>query len=556
MANSATSANRSKSVGDPHPKYESLKPLWRTSRGILNGQSQVKELDTTLDQYGFSNILLPFSPSMTQEQYNFYKAEAELPGLTAQYIKVLIGGMLRKQPEITLPEDCPKGCSDWIRHEFTSTNNSLLSFLDTALFEELQTSRAWVLVDYPSVPNYDILSKEERDAIKPYPTLLNAESVINWRTGSHPRTGKHCLLALVVRSFEQQYRDNPLHPDYVECAYVHRINEEGIYVVDKYELRQENSANVNFINGIAQQDYEVSGGMHNANSGNNNSHWNKVATYDQIMGNNEMFDYIPAIPLNGNIEGEEPVLMPLIDREVSLYNKVSRRNHLLLGAATYTPVVISDMTDDQFEDVVSAGLGSWIKVQQGDDVKALETPSRALRDMETVIQNNINEMARLGIRMMAAENGSGRDSGVALEIRNAGQSALLASISTKVSQQMTKILCWMINWNYGTNYVVSDIKFDLTPDLNPAPLGADWIRLVTEWYTGGLIPRSTFLDIAKANDIIDSDYDDMKGQEEINQDDLIMGGLDASTMDMDSLLKQQTQEPEVVTNEEEDEDDD
>ena len=553
MANTATSANRSKSVGDPHPKYESLKPLWRTARGILNGQSQVKELDSVLDTYGFKNILLPFSPSMTPEQYNFYKAEAELPGLTAQYIKVLIGGMLRKQPEIVLPESAPEGALDWLRHSFTSTNNSMLSFLDAALFEELQTSRAWVMVDYPSVPNYDMLTLEERKMLAPYPVLLNAESVINWRTGPHPRTGKHCLLSLVVRSYEQMYRENPLHPDYVECAYVHRINEEGIYVVDKYELRDEQSANVTFINGVAQQNYEVTGGMHSAKDKKNDM-WQKVATYDQIMANNEMFDYIPAIPLNGNIEGEEPMLMPLIDREVSLYNKVSRRNHLLLGAATYTPVVISDMTDDQFEDVVSAGLGSWIKVQQGDDVKALETPSRALRDMEQVIQNTVNEMARLGIRMMAAENGGGRDSGVALEIRNAGQSALLASVSTKVSQQMTKIICWMLNWKYGTDYLVSDIKFNLTPDLNPAPIGADWLRLVTEWYTGGLIPRSTFLDIAKANDIIDSDYDDMKGQAEINEDDLIMGGLDPQPLD--DLIRSQVNEPEVISNENDEEDED
>jgi len=550
MANSATSTNRSKSVGDPNARYESLKPLWRTARGILNGQSHVKELDAYLDPVGFSNILLPFSPSMTPEQYKFYKAEAELPGLTAQYVKVSFGGMLRKHPEITLPEDAPEGAMDWIKNEFTATNNSLVSFLDEALSEELHTSRAWVMVDYPSVPNYDALSKEDRDLIKPYPVMLNAESVINWRTGPHPLTGKHCLLALVVRKFEAQYRENPLHPDYIEVAYVHKINAAGVYVVDKYELNDTQSANVTFINGQEQQDYNVTGGMHGGGKSGQN-HWKLVATYDQIMSNNNFFNYIPAVPLNGNIEGEEPILMPLIDREVSLYNKVSRRNHLLLGSATYTPVVISDMTDDQFEDVVGAGLGSWIKVQQGDDVKALETPSKALKDMETVIQNTVNEMARLGIRMMAAESGSGRDSGVALEIRNAGQSALLASISTKVSQQMRKVIVWMLNWEYGTDYKIEDVKFSLTPDLNPAPIGADWLRLVTEWYQGGLIPRSTFLDIAKANDIIDSDYDDMMGRDEIGQDDLIMGGLDPQPFD--SVVNQEVNKPEVLEDDDDEE---
>ena len=551
MANSPTSTNRSRSVGDPCPRYESLKPLWRTSRGMLNGQSQVKELDSIMDTMSFSNILLPFSPSMTPEQYAFYKAEAELPGLTAQYIKVLIGGMLRKHPEVVLPKDVPEGCSEWLKNSFTSNGGSMLSFLDMALSEELQTSRAWVLVDHPKVVNVDALTKEERDSLAPYPVMLNAESVINWRTGPHPQTGKDCLLALVVRSFESSYRDNPLHPDYVEVVHVHRLNDIGVYVIDKYELNNtQGSANVNFINGVEQQDYNVTGGSHGAN--NKQSAWSLVATFDQIMANNEYLSYIPALPLNGNIEGEEPVLMPLIDREVSLYNKVSRRNHLLLGAATYTPVVVSDMTDEQFEDVVSAGLGSWIKVQQGDDVKALETPSRALRDMEMVIQNTVNEMARLGIRMLAAESGTGRDSGVALEIRNAGQSALLASISTKVSNQMAKVLSWMINWKYGTEYKVEDITFNLTPDLNPAPIGADWLRLVTEWYQEGIIPRSVFLDVAKSNDLINADYDDLAGLDEIDQDDLIMGGRDAQPLD--DLVSQEVDKPEVVSNQDDEDD--
>ena len=202
MANSNTSANKSKSVADPCPRYESLKPLWRTARGILNGQSHAKELDTTLDTLGFSNILLPFSPSMTPEQYAFYKAEAELPGLTSQYVKVLIGGMLRKMPEITLPDDAPEDAMDWLKNSFTAHDNSIMSFLDEALTEELQTSRAWMMIDYPSVPNFDMLSLEQRKKLAPYPVLLKAESVINWRTGPHPITGEHTLLALVVRCYE------------------------------------------------------------------------------------------------------------------------------------------------------------------------------------------------------------------------------------------------------------------------------------------------------------------------------------------------------------------
>ena len=56
------------------------------------------------------------------------------------------------------------------------------------------------------------------------------------------------------------YRSNPLHPDYVDTVYVHRLNEMGNYIVDKYELNSDSGENVEFINGEAQQNYYVAGG--------------------------------------------------------------------------------------------------------------------------------------------------------------------------------------------------------------------------------------------------------------------------------------------------------
>ena len=73
-----------KSVADPSDSYHSLKPLWKKSRAVLQGQSNVKAHDEYIER-DYTNLLIPFSPSMSQSQYDFYKSEAELPGLTAQY---------------------------------------------------------------------------------------------------------------------------------------------------------------------------------------------------------------------------------------------------------------------------------------------------------------------------------------------------------------------------------------------------------------------------------------------------------------------------------------
>ena len=106
MANVVTlGGRRQRSVGDPNPIYDSLAPVYERNRAALEGQRYVKELDRIVRA---SNLLIPFSPSMSQEQYQWYLAEAEWPGYSQQFARTLIGGLLRKNPRLVLPEDAPE----------------------------------------------------------------------------------------------------------------------------------------------------------------------------------------------------------------------------------------------------------------------------------------------------------------------------------------------------------------------------------------------------------------------------------------------------------------
>src|SRR5210317_483308 len=176
----STSNNAIKTVGAPTTAYETLLPLWRRSRAVCSGERYVKDLDSIVN---INNMLIPFSPSMTQDQYNFYKAEAELPGITAQFAKMIVGGLLRKQPVLTLPEDAPEEAKDWILNQFGQDDSPLVAFMDTALWEEIQTHQTWVHIDYPRLEKSAGLSREDLKDINPYPILWTAESVINWIIG-------------------------------------------------------------------------------------------------------------------------------------------------------------------------------------------------------------------------------------------------------------------------------------------------------------------------------------------------------------------------------------
>jgi hypothetical protein len=497
-----------KTVGDPNTSYESMRITWDRARAVLGGQSAAKAYDSMLDVHTYKNLLIPFSPTMSQQQYDFFRAEAELPGLVCQYAKILQAGLLRKQPIVKLKNDAqtyglPEGAIEEVINHISLNGKGLVHFLNEALWEELQTSRSWILVDYAQATN------EENNAY-PYCVVLNAETIINWRV-SMGEDGTFELKRVILRFYSERY-DNEYHPTLIDSVHDYYINEQGNVEVRVYENNRENTT-LKVSNGQVVKDFT-------ANTAGIQSDWKLVETIVPLM-QGEPLKRIPVFPLNGSIEPQEPILQSLIDREISLYNKVSRRNHLLYGAATYTPVVFSDMSDDDFEGIVSAGLGSWIHLRAGDKIQALETPTSSLRDMETAINNTVSEMARMGIRILSPDEGSSGQSGVALEIKNSSQTAQLGLLNTKVSVMLSEILAFMLNWKYGSQVTREDVDFTLSADFNPVPLGADWMRVITEWYQAGIIPRSTFLQIAKQNDVLPSDYDDEAGMQEIQDDPLV-----------------------------------
>jgi hypothetical protein len=498
------------SVGTPTYEYESMTRIWKRSRAVLSGELYAKEHDRYIDTVNYTNLLVPFSPRMSQEQYRWYVAEAELPGMTSQYAKILVGGLLRKVPEMMLPESVPADAETWLRNRFTEDGRPMIAFLDDALWEEMVTSRGWVSVDFPIVPNYNDLDPDQKKMIAPYPVLWRAEDVINWQTGIDLQTGRPALSRVVFRYIDRTYKDSDWHPNLDIVAVDHYIDEAGIYRVQYY--KKEGEATVDLINGDLKMTQIFGTELFS------NDHW--VAQGDVItpMMWGEPMRSLPIFPLNGEVTLEAPMLTPLVDKEIALYNKVSRRNHLMYGASTFTPVIFSDMSAEDFGQVVNAGLGSWIKLGSQDKIDTFKTPTDALADMDRAIEASLAEMTRMGIRILSPE---GDQSGVALEIRNSSLTAQLGLINNKVSATMKEVLKLMLKWRYGADLDVEELKFELSADFNPTPLGSEWTRLVTEWYQNRLIPRSVWLSVAKQHDIIPSDYNDEEGMQEIGEDPLI-----------------------------------
>jgi len=478
-----------KTVGDPIAEYESMLPIWLRNRAVCGGERKSKAHDYVIDTVSFSNLLVPFSPSMSDTQYAFYKAEAELPGISSAFSRMLVGSLLRRTPVLKLPEEL-KVHSDWFLNDFGQDGCSLAAFLDEAVLEEIQTGRSWVYVDFPEILD------ENDEMAKPYPVLWKAESVINWTT-SITANGELKLTRVITRTFEDDYTINEFHPVISEIVKVHELNESG-----QYQVRTFKSAPKTSVATTAGQRTDIK----------DKRQFDLINVQTNFKVKGQPITIIPAWPLNGHISLQEPMISTFVDKEVSLYNKMSRRNHLLYGSATYTPVISTDMPDEDFEELVASGLGTWMRLRSGETASILATPTDALQYMEVTISAAIEEMAKLGIRMLTPET---TQSGVALDIRNASQTAQLGTLNTKITSTLRQVISFMLFWKTGVYVPVSLVQLELSSDFSPTPKGESWLRLATEWYQGGLLPRSVWVQLLKQNDILPPEYDDVEGSQEI-----------------------------------------
>jgi hypothetical protein len=463
---------KAKTLADPSDEYERLLPVWRRCRAAFEGERAIKELDAILDLISFSNVLTPFSPRMTPEQYNFYRSEAEFPSVTSEFGRMIVGSLTRRSPELVLPE-AASAYSDWLTNSVGQDGGTLLSFITECLKEEIQTGRGWIHVDHPV---------EDRPDADPYPIVLPAESVINWRVSEEE--GLSILSRVVVRGTFEDTSENEAHPSIGRVITDHRID-AGVYKVRSYRLK--------------------SGEI-----------FNKDTPFEEstpLVGGRTL-NFIPIWPIGGQLLSTTPYLEAFVFKEFHLYNKMSRRNHLLYGAATYTPYV-TGIGEDGFNDIISRGLGSWLRGDENTKFGVLSTPTEALADMEKAIAASIGELAKLGIRMLTPDVA---ESGVAIELRNSSQVARLNSISTSVSSTVGQVLAFLIFWKSKGKLDVGKIHFEIAKDFDRRTLDANLLRLATEWYENNRIPRSLWLNIVKSNEIVPTAYDDEVGREEMLRD--------------------------------------
>ena len=473
-------------LSEPKASYAYKLPIWERNRVCLSGEEAVKDYDLRRYPSRQSTLLLPFDTSMSDKQYRFLVSEASWPGITSQFSSLIVGGLLSEGVSFETPIGGDEAY-DWIRNSFCYDSKDLLEFTKSLIEEHILTGQTFIRLDFPKVSQEELetLSIEERAKLRPYPVIVKAEQAINWHYSGDG------LEFFIIHEIKEEFGGNRYHPSQVEYLYIHELNNAGQYQVLTYRRDE----------------------------GFNNEWMLEDAVL--FLVNDRPINYIPIYSISDNPDSLNnlPPLNVLVNKEASLYNKVARRDHLLYSASTFTPIFSSDSaTDDSFFEIVDAGLGSWLRIGKDDKVSTLQTPTDSVGDLETTIQSGLDEMAKLGVRMLSTEK---VQSGVALQIRNAAQNAKISQMSVSISSVMKQVIANMLEWQYSTPVQASDVGFTIQDDFTPLGGDSQTLTLIGNWYEAGLIPRSVFLFNLQTSKLLPSDYDDEKGQEDIMEDDMI-----------------------------------
>lgn len=141
-------------VNSKNPEYNKWSRIWDKTRDGISGQEAVKDKGSTY---------LPKHDGQSDASYNAYKTRAQYINFVGRTLNVFIGQLFRKNP---MGLDALKDYTDNIN----LSGSSFYYFSRDIARETMSTNRVAVLVNYSEFQK------------RPYLTMYQSESIINWQT--------------------------------------------------------------------------------------------------------------------------------------------------------------------------------------------------------------------------------------------------------------------------------------------------------------------------------------------------------------------------------------
>ena len=438
------------SVDTKHKEYTENYEAWERCEHAAEGQDEIHE-------YGVK--YLPRLSGQTDQEYFAYKQRALYYNATARTINGLTGMLFMKPETIEAP-----AAMDNIIADVTMGGLSLHQFAEVISEEVITIGRCGVLVDYPPIVNAVTLAQAQAQGARPYATMYDAESIINWKTGRINNVEQLTLVVLEeeneipVDEFESKCEPQWRVLDLVNSAYRQRVfrkDKRGEFILVEEIYPQINGRVINRI------PFEFFGVRDNS----------------------------PCV--------DKPPLLDLVDVNLSHYRTTADYEHGLHFTGLPTPVVTGYYSDDKSASLRIGSGTAWLLPDPQSKAFYLEFTGQGLGELREALRSKEAMMATLGARILAPEKRAAEAAQTA-NIHRSSENSVLASIAQSISVGLTHVMEWLRDWSN----VTGDVKVELNRDFIPNSMTAQDVDSLVKSWQSGAISHETLFENLVAGDII------------------------------------------------------
>lgn len=446
------------SVDSKHKEYSEFYEVWERCEAAAEGQDEIHEKGIKY---------LPRLSGQNDAEYFAYKQRALYYNATARTVDGLTGMLFMKPETIEAP-----AAMDNIIADVTMGGLSLHQFAEMVAEEVITIGRVGVLIDYPPIVNAVTLAQAQAQGARPYATMYDAESIINWKTGRINNVEQLTLVVLEeeneipVDEFESKCEPQWRVLDLVNGAYRQRVfrkDKRGEFILVEEIFPQINGRVINRI------PFEFFGVRDNS----------------------------PCV--------DKPPLLDLVDVNLSHYRTTADYEHGLHFTGLPTPVVTGYYSDDKSASLRIGSGTAWLLPDPQSKAFYLEFTGQGLGELREALRSKEAMMATLGARILAPEKRAAEAAQTA-NIHRSSENSVLASIAQSISVGLTHVMEWLRDWSN----ITGDVKVELNRDFIPNSMTAQDVDSLVKSWQSGAISHETLFENLVAGDIIaqDTSFDD------------------------------------------------
>lgn len=403
-----------------HPFYTAMLEKWELGRDSYGGEDAIKAKGKTYLPATSGQIqdgADSDNQSLGAKAYEAYKTRAVYPDTFKEAIEAAIGIMHREPPKIDLPDALEE-----MRKDSTLLGESLEMLLRKINVRQLTTGRLGLLADI----------RKEGEKARPVVAIYNELSIRNWD-------------------------DTSINDDDVDVRVV-VLDESGYEMDANFAWTFKNKYRVLGLIG-PDGTLEKNGTYASVLLDEKDEITGAVLEAPNVTGNT--LDRIPFVFVNSKDLSPTPDAPPmdgLAKLCLAIYRGEADYRQNLFMQGQDTLVRIGAQGDE--DDAVRTGAGARIDVPLGGDAKYIGVSSNGLPEQRQALENDYKRAVQKSGQLLDATSRA-KESGDALRIRVAAQTATLPQIAQTGAAALERVLRSLAEW-YGAN--PDDVS--VTPNLN------------------------------------------------------------------------------------------